>query len=255
MEYLKQLFTILLTLVLGSFFFVGILEDFKSDDSIKVKQLEDYFKPARIMANACLKQQNNLYLHYPQNGTSLRLFYNAMFNLMENPQLESNNSYEVVLKGILHNMQVTQKTQSELPKAVAACREEVFLSLEALSIATGTFEYFSEQSKERSQKLNEVARLYEKKINEILSGFDAKELEKMMYQFGSLDLNSDNEIKALMVKFSEKLPIIESVNFVHSEREQEIYRIEADFFSKIREKSATQIDAGFKQGFFSWLIN
>lgn len=98
MEYMKQLFATLLTLALGSFIFVGILEDYKSDDSIKVKQLEDYFKPARTLANSCLKQQNQLYLHYPQNGSSLRLLFDAMSNLMENPQLERNPNYELVLK-------------------------------------------------------------------------------------------------------------------------------------------------------------
>ncbi|WP_019278129.1 hypothetical protein [Vibrio coralliilyticus] len=254
MEYMKQLFATLLTLALGSFIFVGILEDYKSDDSIKVKQLEDYFKPARTLANSCLKQQNQLYLHYPQNGSSLRLLFDAMSNLMENPQLERNPNYELVLKGLLHNLQSTQKTQSELPEAVEKCRAQVYLSLEALSIATGTYDYFSLHAAARNKKLNELDKKYREKLKQSNGDFDGNDLVKMMYQIGSVRPGSDQDIKVLVTKFSDKLPMLERASLIQAEIEQEKYEIEAEFFSKIRKKSASEINAGFKQGFFSWLF-
>ncbi|NOI73998.1 hypothetical protein [Vibrio owensii] len=255
MEYMKQLFATLLTLALGSFIFVGVLEDYKSDDSIKVKQLEDYFKPSRTLANSCLKQQNKLFLHYPQNGTSLRLLFDAMHNLMENPELERNHNYQLVLKGLLHNLQSTQKTQSELPDAVQKCREQVFLSLEALSIATGTFEYFSEQATKRDQRLNDLDKKYREKLKQSNGDFDSEELVSMMYQIGSLRPGSEQDIQELLVEFRQKLPMIERNSLIQAEIEQEKYKIEAEFFSEIRNKSAIEINAGFKQGFFSWLID
>ena len=251
MEYVKQL----LVLVLGSFIFVGVLEDYKSDDSIKVEQLESYFMPARVMANSCLKQQNELFLHYPQNGTSLHLFFDAMTHLMKNPKLEKNYNYELVLKGLLHNLQSVQKIQAELPQAVEMCREEVFLSLEALSIATGSFEYFSIQADKRIERLNDLDKKYRKKLEQSNGDFDSKEIVKMLYQIGSLQPGSDKDTKKLLLEFNQKLPIIERASLIYAEREQEKYQIETEFFSEIRKKSASKINSRFKQGFFSWLFS
>ncbi|MDO7926718.1 hypothetical protein Q6A51_08000 [Pseudomonas sp. KFB-139] len=87
LSYLKQFSISIVTLVLGSFVFVGVIENYKSDESIKVSQLEAYFKPAREAANACLKKQNELFLHYPEYGGSFSLLFGELNRLFENPEL------------------------------------------------------------------------------------------------------------------------------------------------------------------------
>lgn len=56
----------------------------------------------------------------------------------------------------------------------------------------------------------------------------------MMYQIGSVRPGSDQDIKVLVTKFSDKLPMLERASLIQAEIEQEKYEIEAEFFSEIR---------------------
>ena len=254
MSFIKQLILSVVTLVLGSFIFVGILENYKSDESIKIKQLEAYFKPAREAANSCLKKQNDLFLHYPNYGGSFKLMFDELNNFFNNPDLSRNHQYSLVLEGLAQGMFDAIKKQNQLPSSVDKCRDEVFLKLESLAIATGTFEYFSRKAKIRSDKLNQIDRQFREKLKDITQGIDAKKLIGMMRQFGTLNPGSDNEMKKLIMDFEDKIPVIEAYSMQLAETEQKKYFVEFEFFGKIREKSAERINSRFKQGFFSWLL-
>jgi hypothetical protein len=254
MSFIKQLSLSVITLALGSFIFVGVLENYKSDESIKFKQLEEYFKPAREAANLCLKKQNELFLHYPNYGGTLKLMFGELSHLIDNPELDGNYQYGLLLEGYTKNMLDAQKKQKELPPIVDACRQEVFLKLESLSIATGTFEYFSELAKRRSARLNVIDQQFRDKLKKSNKGMDEDELIDMMRQFGTMNPHSKDEMKALILDFGSKLPMIEAYSIYLAETEQDKYNVESEFFGEIRDKSADNINSRFKQGFFSWLL-
>lgn len=251
--FLKQLTITIITLVFGSFVFVGIIENYKSDESIKIKQLESYFKPAREAAHSCLKTQNDLYIHYPSYGGAFELFFAALENMRKKPELERSHQYGLYLEAYVKNLEQVKKTQEELPVQVRKCRAEVYLKLEALAIATGTFEFFMAESRKRDKLLNQIDKEFRTKLKENNKSMTAEDLLKMLNKFGELNMNSKNEIKKMISEFSEMLPVIKAYSLALAETEKKKYKVEAEFFSKIRIKSAEHINNRFKQGFFSWL--
>jgi len=234
--------------------FVGIIENYKNDESIKVNQLESYFKPARASANACLNAQNDLFLHYPEYGGAISLFFGELKHLIDNPELEGRSEYEIVMQGYARYLRDVVKKQSELPAEVQECREEVFLDLEALSIATGIFKKFSEEASKRARSLNQIDKNLRKKLKENAKGFDAKDLQELFRSFAKTDMTSRIEMEKLISKFDEKLPVIEGYSVAMGEAERKKYEVESNFFSEIRKESAEKINSRFKQGFFSWLV-
>jgi hypothetical protein len=252
--FVKQLAISLITIFLGSFVFAGVLENYKSDESIKIQLLEEYFKPARARANACLKKQNELFLHYPQIGGSLKVMFGELKNLIDHPELNKSKDYGIILTGLANHQQEVSGVSKKLPSEVENCRQDVFLDLEALSIATGTFNYFSEESSKRADKLNKIDQRLRVQLKENNSGFDADQLISLMRSFGEYNFSSEDDMRKMVGRFSTVLPMIEGYSIAMSEAEQEKYRVEAEFFSSIRTKAATQIDNRVKEGFFGWLF-
>lgn len=253
-SYLKQLSLSLITLVLGSFIFVGVLENYRGDESIKSSQLENYFKPAREAGNICLKKQNDLFLHYPQYGGAFLLLFSELNHLVDNPRLDSSVEYGMVLEGYAKYLSGVLEAQNYLPSEVEECREAVFLKLEALSIVTGIYDRFVEASSKRADSLNAVDKNLRYTLKENVKGLDGDELLRMLRRFGEVDMRSEEGLKELVLSFGDKLTIIQEYSVAMAKAEQEKYDIEAEFFSVIRSESASRINSSFKQGFFSWLF-
>ena len=254
LSFIKQLSLSVITLVLGSFIFVGVLENYKSDEALKLKQLESYFKPARESIYSCLKMQNDLYLHYPQFSGSMKLMFGELENLMNKPELNSNYHYGLVLEGYAKNLISVQTKQKELPPKVANCRQETFLKLESLSIATGSYDFFHEKSKIRAKQLNDIDEKFREELKKNSGDLGEKEIIQMVRDFGEINANSDDEWKKTILDFSDKLPIIEVYSAALTAAEISKYKVESEFFGAIRNNSAEQINDRFKQGFFSWLF-
>ncbi|GFM49634.1 hypothetical protein PSCICE_09010 [Pseudomonas cichorii] len=254
LSYLKQFSISIVTLVLGSFVFVGVIENYKSDESIKVSQLEAYFKPAREAANACLKKQNELFLHYPEYGGTFSLLFGEFNHLVENPELKHSIGYNIVLEGYAKQLFRVMKVQDSLPHEVVGCREDVFLKLEVLSIVTGSFDRFTNASSRRADMLNAIDRQLREKLKENTKNSDVDELMKMLRKFGDADVMSEEAMRGMVVDFSAKLPVIERYSEAMAKAEQEKYNVESEFFSVVRQESASRINSRFRQGFFSWLL-
>jgi len=254
MSFLKKLSLSLITLVLGSFIFVGILENYKSDESIKVKQLEDYYNPSREAVNACLKRQNELYLHYPNYGGSFRLLFDELKSLMKKPALKSSHQYGLLLEAYGKNLREVQSIQKELPIKVEECRSDVFLKLENLAIVTGSFDYFSLEAKKRAEHLNAIDKVFREKLKENNGEFKPEDLVLLMRKFGEIDHSSEEEWKKLILEFDVMLPMLENYSMILTEIEIEKYKVESNFFNSVRVEAAKHLNSRFEQGFFSWLI-
>jgi len=244
----------LVTLVLGSFIFVGVLENYKSDEELKLKQLEEYFKPARESVSACLEMQNELYLHYPQYSGSMKLMFGELKNLINNPELNANRQYGIILDGYAKHLISVQETQKKLPQEVEKCRKETFLKLESLAIVTGSYEFFKKKSEARANKLNSIDKKFREALKRNNGDLNEEKIIQMVRDFGKLNAQSEDEWEKLILDFSEKLPIIEGYGTALYEAEVSKYKVESEFFRAIRNNAAQEIDERFKQGFFSWLF-
>ena len=254
LSFIKQLSLSVITLVLGSFIFVGVLENYKSDEALKLKQLENYFKPARESINSCLKMQNDLYLHYPQYSGSMKLMFGELKNLINKPELNGNHQYGLILEGYAKNLINVQETQKKLPPKVEKCRQETFLKLESLSIATGSYDFFKSKSEIRAEKLNTIDKKFREELKGSNGDLDEKKIIQMVRDFGEINAHSEDEWKKLILDFSDKLPVIEGYSSALYTAEVSKYKVESEFFGAIRNNTAKQINDRFKQGFFSWLF-
>ena len=198
--------------------------------------------------------QNNLYLHYPQYSGSMKLLFGELKNLINKPELNGSQQYGLLLEGYGKNLLNVQKTQKELPIKVEKCRQDTYLKLEALSIATGSYDFFHEKSKIRAEKLNDVDKKFRIALKESNGDLDENKLIQMIRQFGEINAHSEDDWKKLILDLSEKFPVIQGYSSALTNAEISKYKIESEFFGSIRNNSAEQINDRFKQGFFSWLF-
>ncbi|MDO7926719.1 hypothetical protein Q6A51_08005 [Pseudomonas sp. KFB-139] len=141
-----------------------------------------------------------------------------------------------------------------MPHEVAGCREDVFLKLEILSIVTGSFDEFVGASLKRANLLNTIDGRFRRELKENTKGADVDELIKMLRKIGDTDVMSEEAMKEMVADFSAKLPVIEKYSEALAKAEQEKYNVEYEFFSVVRQESASRINSRFRQGFFSWLL-
>lgn len=250
----KQLLIHLITLVFGSFIFVGILENYKNDESLKLKLLENYLEPARKNINSCLRKQNQLIEHYSEYNSAMVQVFKALDMLVNDADLEKNLNYELILRGNADNLNRVKQIHSELPIEVATCRNETYQKLESLSIATGSYEFFKEQSSNRVDRLNNIDKKYREKLKEGNGEITEKEIARLFFEFVKMDMRSDDERRSIVSKFSVLLPVIENYSKASAEAEFEKYDTELKFFESVRENSAMQLNKSFEYGFFRWLI-
>ncbi|MAD54076.1 MAG: hypothetical protein CMF18_08395 [Idiomarinaceae bacterium] len=252
--FVKPLVLSIISLFLGSLIFVGVIENYKDDSNLKVKLLEDYFKPSRELTSSCLKRQNDLYLQYPMYSSSLRLFSEEMTHLLNNPSLNSNPDYELALKAVAETHMKSGEKLKALEKEVKKCKVEVFQSLEVLSLATGTFNEFTELSKNRAESLKSIykTRSNERKAN--TSGISVTELQSMMRSIFTIDFSSKKGQQELQQKMKRMLPVIEKNSEIMSKTEMQLYKAESKFYSDVRQETSKQISNKFKDGFLTWLF-
>jgi hypothetical protein len=252
--FIKPLALSAIPLFLGSLIFVGVIENYKDDSSLKIKLLEDYFKPSRELVSSCLKSQNELYLQYPAYSSSLRLFSEEFTHLIDNPTLNSNPDYEIILKAVANTHFKSGERLEKLKIEVEKCKVKVFQSLEVLSIATGSFDKFTELSKDRAKSLNSVFKTRSNENKENTSEIEVVDLQSMMRSIATIDFSSMKGQLEFKQKMKEMLPIIESHSEIMSKTELQMYKIESGFYSKVREETSKRISEKFKDGFLSWLF-
>lgn len=252
--FVKPLALSIIPLFLGSLMFVGVIENYKDDSNLKVKLLEGYFKPSRALASTCLKSQNDLYLQYPMYSSSLRLFSEEMTRLIDSPSLNYNPDYELVLKAVADTHMKSDEKLKVLEKEVEKCRVAVFQSLEVLSLATGTFNEFTESSKNRAKSLNSAYKIRSNESKASTSDIDVTDMQSLMRSVASIDFSSKKGQQEFKEKMQLMLPVIEKHSEIMSKTEIQMYKAESKFYSEVRKEASRQISNKFKDGFLTWLF-
>jgi hypothetical protein len=252
--FFKPLALSTIPLFLGSLIFLGVIENYKDDSNLKVKLLEDYFKPSIALTSTCLKSQNDLYLQYPMYSSSLRLFSEEMTHLIDNPSLNSNPDYELVLNAVAETHMKSDEKLKVLEKEVEKCKIAVFQSLEVLSLATGTFNEFTESSKNRANSLNSAYKIRSNESKANTSDVDVTDMQSLMRSIASIDLSSKTGQQEFKEKMQLMLPVIEKHSEIMSKTEIQMYKAESKFYSEVRKEASRKISNNFKDGFLNWLF-
>ncbi|WP_313548950.1 hypothetical protein [Pseudomonas sp.] len=253
-NFIKPLALSTIPLFLGSLIFVGVIESYKDESTLKLKILEEYFKPSREISSACLKTQNELYLQYPMYSSSLRLFSEEMTHLIDNPSLNSNAEYEIILKTLAENHFESAKKLKDLQEKVEICKVQAFHSLEILSLVSGTFDEFTELSKSRAGALNSAYETRSIESKENTSNVKITDMQTLMRGIATTNLASIKGQNEFKQKMADILPFIERYSEIMSRTETQMYKSEGEFYSKARAAASTQISNKFKGGFLAWLF-
>lgn len=184
----------------------------------------------------------------------MKLMFGELKNLINKPELNGNSQYGLILEGYANHIINVKETQKTLPPKVEKCRQETFLKLESLSIATGSYDFFNEKSEIRANKLNAIERKFREELKENNGDLDENKFIQMVRDFGEINAHSEDEWKNLILNFSEMLPIVEGYSSALTTAEISKYEVESEFFGAIRNNTAKQINDRFKLGFFSWLF-
>lgn len=252
--FIKPLALSTIPLFLGSLVFAGVIESYKDESTLKIKILEEYFKPTREITSTCLKSQSELYLQYPIHSSSLRLFSEEMTHLIDNPSLNSNPDYELVLKSLAETHFKSAKKLQDLQEKVENCKIQAFHALEVLSLASGTFDKFTELSKSRADTLNLAYKTRGIESKENTSNANIIDAQALMRGIATTDITSIKGQKEFKKKMADMLPIIEKHSEIMSRTETQMYKSESEFYSKARAAASTQISNKFKGGFLAWLF-
>ena len=250
----KKLLLSIIPLFLGSFIFIGVIENYKKDSNLKIQILEKYYKPSRQLVADCQKKNNDLFLAYRKPPRHLRLFSEEMIHLLNNPSLNANRNYGQLLEALAKTYQDSTNELKKMEKEVETCKVEVFRSLETLSIATGCFEEFSEFSAQRSKKLNEIYGLRSdrsKKNTQEANMIDPKDLLRDIATVKIKSKEDGEKFKAIVNKM---LPVIERHGEIMSQTEESVFKVEGEFYSKIRNETSEKLNELFKEGFFGWIF-
>lgn len=254
----SQLILAVVTIVLGSLVgpvvFSGIIENYKDDDSLKLTQLEKYFIPAREAADDCLNRHNQLYLEYPLEAARQRQMLEGIQHLRSLPKEKNTYDFEKILLLLQESNLEKKKEIKALASEVKSCRQQVFFKLEALSIATGTFEQFTSAADKRADGLNKLdahrrKMLEDKKIEENFEKIDAMDLIRNVTM-----ASSPAEISTLIAETEQLLPTIEAYGMIMADVEQKAHSVELQFFGEIREVSGNSIDSRFRENFLEWFF-
>lgn len=250
----KQLLLSIIPLCLGSFVFIGVIENYKNDSELKSKLLEDYFKPSRELVTDCHTKHNELFIKYPNPPAQLRLFSEEMVHLMDNPSLNGNRDYGLILEALAKTHHDSTKELKNLEVQVKECKVDVFRSLETLSIATGAFDEFTYFSKERSTKLNSIYKSRSEESKENTGDIEVDDLKEAMRSIATIDFESKEGREKFKSQMNSMLPVIEKHAEIMSRTEQEIFNADNEFYSKVREETSGRISNLFKEGFFGWIF-
>ena len=250
----RKLLLIIIPLFLGSFVFIGVIENYKNDSMLKIKILEDYFKPSRQQVADCLKKQNSLFLKYPEPPAHLKLFTKEMFHLIENPSLNGNADYEVVLEALISTYQKSAKELEQLEIETEQCKTDVFRSLETLAIVTGSFDEFSRYSEQRAQQLNAASKIKSDQNKKNRGSLEVDDLQNLMRSIATANFESREGQEEFKLKMTQMLPVIESHGEIMSSFEKRVFDIENDFYSNVRTETSTKISELFEEGFFGWIL-
>jgi len=255
MDYLKKITLAFITIFLGSFIFVGVLENYKSSETIKTKQLESYYLPARESITKCLSLHNELYLHYPNNWTSLETTYQQFKRIASKGNMNISTIEKAILHSFLYNLFDVIKVQGELSEKVENCRLNVVMKLEILSIITGSFEYYSKEVSERNSLLNELDKQYRKDYKILTSRFGVVDVQEIVDSLFEMDsIKSADEMLLMLEEFKEIIPFVRESSLLTASVEQKKYEIDSDFYDSIRLKTATEINDRFRNSFIAWVF-
>lgn len=253
-SFIKQLMLLLIPMSLGSFIFIGVIEDYKNDASLKVDLLEKYYKPTRELMSSCYEKQSNLVLKYTYPAAGLKLLSNEINVMLEDQDLRRDWHYTVFVKNLLSSHLDESKNLKKLESEVKQCKREVFNSLEILSMATGTYSEFSELATLSHKKSNEVYKSRYNEVKKIEHDSNVKDIQGFFREQFKVDIDSKEGMEKYNSDMDLMMPVIKEYATIMTQTEKELFEIESKFYLSVRELVATEISGQFKEGFFSWLI-
>lgn len=253
-KFIHQLLLILIPVFFSSFLFVGILENFKSDQGFKKELITDYFRPMRSLSSTCSKNHNDLFLKYGVEGGGYKLMKDELIHMLTANKKDLGRNYELFLRSIFESHNKVKDEVVKLEKSVGVCRSELYRKYEELALVTGTYDIFKNIVTKRNDAINAIYKQRTSKSTENVKGIDPKTLIPLMRDFTTMDINNP----VVKAKFLKEVEVIFEPAFNYKkilmETEQEIFKQEQLFFEKLLPIFSKEISNRHSKGFFSWIF-
>ena len=172
----------------------------------------------------------------------------------DNPALHGNPDHEIMLEALIKTYQDSAKEVKQLEVDVEACKTEVFRSLETLSIATGSFEFFSQLSEERANSLNAIYDSRSKQQKSNTHPINESDLKELMRSIVTTNIDTEQGQEEFKARMNQMLPVLEEYGRIMSETEKDIFDIEHEFYTNVRNETSERISELFEEGFFGWFF-
>lgn len=245
----------ILPLFFGSFLFAGLIEDYKDDVSFRKSIIYDAYRPMREIYTSCQATHNKLFLKYAEVAGSYQLLFDEIEHMLKAMLAEPTSNNETLLVSMNKAFNSATKDLTQLEQDQERCRSKLFRAYEELALMTGTYDNFRIKAKNRSEKLNKLYALRQQRLQQNTNGIEVPKLMQKLRKVVNLDdFSSEEEMKRLVNEFRPIATVVIKSNFTLSKTEEEIFKVENQFYDDLHEMFVGEINSRFKRGFVSWIL-
>jgi hypothetical protein len=250
----RQLLISVIPIFLGSFLFAGILESYKKDQGIQKELIKDYYRPMRALQSSCSSSHNNLFLKHGELSGSYQLMFNEFVHMSVTTDSKLGRDYDAIPMSIFKANSELKNEIEELEVVVEKCKEKLFFKYEELSLATGTYQEFTELAQKRTSGVDLIYAERKGRSKENTKEIDPNQLIPLMREFISMDLSNDKYKSIFMDKIGKIFDPVVNYSLIMAKTEQAIYQKESVFFQSLHKLYAGEISKKHSSGFFSWMF-
>ncbi|MGB0943183.1 MAG: hypothetical protein ACPGUE_12305 [Marinomonas sp.] len=250
----SQLIIAVIPIFLGTFLFAGVLESYKKDVSIQKELIKDYYRPMRVLQSTCHSKHNQLFLKYGEISGLFQLMYDEIEHMLVTPESKLGGDYEIIPMSIFETHVELKAEIASLKEEVDLCRSELFLKYEELALVTGTYPTFHEFSNSRFDLINAIYEKRKAMSGENFKDIDLGDLMSMVREFLNIDVQKYDNKVTVMNKLEIILEPTKKYSLILMETEQEIFRVDKEFSTKLHGLFSKEISNKHSNGFFSWLF-
>lgn len=252
---LQSLIISVVPLFFGSFLFVGIIESYKNDLSVRNNIIADAYRPMRETHALCHETQNKLVIQYSQVAGSYKIMMDEITQSQKNGDINfGGNNANLLLHASFKANQSSLSGLDKLETDFVQCRTKLFRQYEELALMTGTYEIFKIKSKARMDKLNKLYEERKEKASKVTNGVEVEDIINKMRLLLRMDLSNRNEMNEAFLSMNPLMDMLLKRSLIYSEKEQEMFEVEQAFFRDVYEMYASEINKRFKKGFISNLF-
>jgi hypothetical protein len=239
----------ILLIFLASFLFVGIIEQYKNNESLTHEILKTYSE-IRIKQSSCHKSHNDFFLSYYPLAGSFIIQKQELKIIADHIDKNLSQEYFTFIIGILESVNKQKNNISYLKSMTESCYSLLHIEYESLAILLGIYKKYEEIVEQNARDINltykkqkEIYKKYTKnpKNDEILARFKSILLS-------TIDKNKINE-------FESKFQDLSNLQISLAKNEKLRFDIRSNTYKQLKDLYISTINKRLNRGFIDYVFN